>query len=273
MRAHPRLEREQNGTALFEGVTVLFLAQFYGVPLTLPQQVLIVFICILGGSVVAGWRSSALASGAGFQPAAYAVCRPVGRRDARGAFRLRGSAAADSLTTGASRALERSNRTPLRAMSTGEKDAAAVRLPPPLVYLLAIGMGVLLQWLLNPLEISLPLALHLGLTIAVVLLGAALVASAFGLFRSIGQDPAPWTTTPEVINTGVYRRTRNPMYVGLALIQLGIGIGLANGWIVALVPVVLATVYATAIRHEEAYLERKFGDGYLAYKRSVRRWF
>jgi len=39
----------QNGTALFEGVTVLFLAQFYGVVLTLSQQVMIVFICILGG--------------------------------------------------------------------------------------------------------------------------------------------------------------------------------------------------------------------------------
>lgn len=44
----------QNGTALFEGVTVLFLAQFYGVHLALPQQVLVVFICILGGIGTAG---------------------------------------------------------------------------------------------------------------------------------------------------------------------------------------------------------------------------
>jgi Na+/H+-dicarboxylate symporter len=44
----------QNGTALFEGVTVLFLAQFYGVQLTLAQQVLVVFICILGGVGTAG---------------------------------------------------------------------------------------------------------------------------------------------------------------------------------------------------------------------------
>ena len=44
----------QNGTALFEGVTVLFLAQFYGVELTLAQQVLVVFICILGGIGTAG---------------------------------------------------------------------------------------------------------------------------------------------------------------------------------------------------------------------------
>jgi DAACS family dicarboxylate/amino acid:cation (Na+ or H+) symporter len=44
----------QNGTALFEGVTVLFLAQFYGVELTFPQQVMVVLICILGGIGTAG---------------------------------------------------------------------------------------------------------------------------------------------------------------------------------------------------------------------------
>jgi len=44
----------QNGTALFEGMTVLFLAQFYGVPLTLAQQVTVVFICVLGGIGTAG---------------------------------------------------------------------------------------------------------------------------------------------------------------------------------------------------------------------------
>jgi DAACS family dicarboxylate/amino acid:cation (Na+ or H+) symporter len=44
----------QNGTALFEGVTVLFLAQFYAVPLTLTQQLMVVFICILGGIGTAG---------------------------------------------------------------------------------------------------------------------------------------------------------------------------------------------------------------------------
>ena len=43
----------------------------------------------------------------------------------------------------------------------------------------------------------------------------------------------------------------------VALLQIGIGVGLANGWILALVPVVLVIVYRTAIRHEEAYLERK----------------
>jgi len=50
----------QNGTALFEGVTVLFLAQFYGVTLTLAQQVTVVFICILGGIGTAGVPAGSL---------------------------------------------------------------------------------------------------------------------------------------------------------------------------------------------------------------------
>ena len=104
------------------------------------------------------------------------------------------------------------------------------------------------------------------------LTGVALMAGAIGLFKQSGQDPKPWKETPEIISTGIYKWSRNPMYVGMALLQLGIGLGLANGWMIALVPVVLLLVYRTVIRHEEAYLEGKFGDTYLAYKGSVRRW-
>jgi DAACS family dicarboxylate/amino acid:cation (Na+ or H+) symporter len=50
----------QNGTALFEGVTVLFLAQFFGIPLTLDQQALVMFVCILGGIGTAGVPAGSL---------------------------------------------------------------------------------------------------------------------------------------------------------------------------------------------------------------------
>ena len=54
--------------------------------------------------------------------------------------------------------------------------------------------------------------------------------------------------------------------------QAGLALALANGWLLALIPAALAVVYRTAVRHEEAYLEQKFGESYRAYKRSVRRW-
>ena len=157
-------------------------------------------------------------------------------------------------------------------MEGARRDAASVRLPPPLVYLGAVLAGVLGQWLLAPLSFPLGPGLRIGAAVLAAGLGLALIAAAIGLFRRSGQDPEPWKPTPEIVSSGVYRITRNPMYVGMALIQLGIGIGARNGWILLLVPVAVAVVYATAVRHEEAYLERKFGDAYLDYKRSVRRW-
>jgi protein-S-isoprenylcysteine O-methyltransferase Ste14 len=62
------------------------------------------------------------------------------------------------------------------------------------------------------------------------------------------------------------------MYVSMGLLQLSVGIALDNGWILAFLPIVLGIVYVIAIRHEESYLEAKFGEAYQSYKSSVRRW-
>jgi protein-S-isoprenylcysteine O-methyltransferase Ste14 len=152
-----------------------------------------------------------------------------------------------------------------------ENDGAAVRIPPPLVYLAALVVGGVLHYL-APLALDPGFAARVGGGAISALAGVGLMAAAMGLFRRTGQDPKPWKATPEIISSGIYTRTRNPMYVGMALLQLGIGIGWANGWILALIPPVLIIIYLTAIRHEEAYLEGKFGDSYLEYKNSVRRW-
>jgi len=156
-------------------------------------------------------------------------------------------------------------------MANEANDAAAVRIPPPLVFLAAVIAGAVLG-LVVPLRLPLSLGARIAATAVAGGLGLAFGIPAFGLMRSTGQNPAPWTTSPELLGGGVYRVTRNPMYVGMALLQTAIGLGAASGWIVLLVPVSLAVVYATAVRHEEAYLERKFGEPYLSYKRRVRRW-
>jgi len=157
-------------------------------------------------------------------------------------------------------------------MQSDKQDGAAVRLPPPLVYLGALVAGVLL----NKFVIALPIAFsqwfRIGAAGILASLGLASMVSAHRLFERTGQNPKPWKPTPEVIARGVYGLTRNPMYLGMALLQTAIGFGLANGWILLFVPVVLAIVYVTAIRHEEAYLEHKFGETYARYKASVRRW-
>jgi protein-S-isoprenylcysteine O-methyltransferase Ste14 len=157
-------------------------------------------------------------------------------------------------------------------MDEDGKDGAAVRIPPPLVYLAAVIVGVVAHAFVIPLPLGLSTGLRIALGAAAAVPALVLLAGAIGLFRRTGQDPKPWEPTPEIISTGIYRFTRNPMYIGLALIQVAIGVGLANGWIIILVPVVLGIIQATAIRPEEAYLQRKFGDEYTRYKASVRRW-
>ena len=157
-------------------------------------------------------------------------------------------------------------------MTAGDRDGASVRIPPPLVYLAAVVVGSVGDRYLFSLPLDLRGGLRFGAAAVAIALGIGVMAAAIGLFRKTGQDPKPWESTPEIISTGVYRFTRNPMYVGMALLQAGIGLALASAWVIVLVPVVLVVVYATAVRHEEAYLEEKFGAPYLRYKGSVRRW-
>lgn len=157
-------------------------------------------------------------------------------------------------------------------MEDSKKDGAAVRIAPPLVYLGGIVVGVILHAFMMPLPIGISPGLRIAAGVAAAVLGLVFAGGAIGLFRKTGQDPKPWESTPQIISTGIYRITRNPMYVGMALLQIAIGVGLANWWVIILVPIVLAIVYATAVRHEEHYLQRKFPDEYSRYKASVRRW-
>ena len=157
-------------------------------------------------------------------------------------------------------------------MTAVDRDGASVRIPPPLVYLAALIAGGLVHRYLFALSLDLPRGVRFAAAAVAAAIGFGVMAAAVGSFRRTGQVPAPWKTTPEIVSTGVYRVTRNPMYVGMALLQAAIGIGLLNGWIVLLILPVLAIIQIGAIRHEEAYLERKFADTYHEYRRSVRRW-
>ena len=156
--------------------------------------------------------------------------------------------------------------------SREDRDGAAVRFPPPFVPLIALALGVAVHALVWPLRLPFQGIARYGMAAVLVALGVGLMGLALKLFRRSGQDPAPWKSTPEVLATGVYKLTRNPMYLGMGLLQAGIGVALANGWVVAFVPLTWLAIYCVAIRHEEAYLERKFGRVYSDYKRTVRRW-
>jgi len=152
------------------------------------------------------------------------------------------------------------------------QSGAVVRFPPPIVHLIALAAGFGLRWGLGSLPNPIPGAERFIAAGALIVVGLVLMALAGGLFQKTGQDPRPWEPSPELIVEGIYRWTRNPMYLSMGLLQAGIGLAFANLWIVALVPVTWAAIYLIAIRPEEEYLETRFGTSYVEYKQRVRRW-
>jgi protein-S-isoprenylcysteine O-methyltransferase Ste14 len=155
-----------------------------------------------------------------------------------------------------------------------ESDAARVKVFPPGVPLVTIlaGLGLESLFPLGPGD-ALPDWARFGL-------GGALVAGAFGLIglpavltmRRTGQSENPYKPTTQIVESGPFRFTRNPMYLQMVLICLGAALLLANAWIVLLTPLCWAALDRLVVRPEETYLERKFGEPYRAYKRRVRRW-
>ena len=153
-----------------------------------------------------------------------------------------------------------------------DADAARVRVPPPLIFLTSIVCG----YLLDTYVVSAPLSLGPALSLSLVVITLApsvlvLTLALLGHLRS-GQNPEPWKTTPSILTTGVYRWTRNPMYLGMALGQLAIGFWFDSGWIIGFTAMSMACVHHFAIKLEEAYLLDKFGDEFASYMRQVRRW-
>jgi len=157
------------------------------------------------------------------------------------------------------------------ANAQSKHGGAKVGFPPPLVFLGLILSGAALQRWLGPLPLPVASPLRLAVGAAVALSGVALVLSARLWFLRTGQHPAPWRPSPELLVHGVYRRTRNPMYLGITTFQLGLGIATVNLWISALAPLALLIVHFLAVLPEESYLTEKFGEAYRRYITTTRR--
>jgi protein-S-isoprenylcysteine O-methyltransferase Ste14 len=153
-----------------------------------------------------------------------------------------------------------------------KQGGARVGFPPPFVFLGLIFCGVALQRWLEPLVFPLAPGLRLSAGLGAALCGIALVLNARLWFLRTGQHPAPWRPSPELLVQGIYRYTRNPMYLGITLFQCGLGVAIDNGWIVGLAPLALLIVHFIAVRPEEAYLSEKFGESYRDYTARVRRY-
>ena len=150
-------------------------------------------------------------------------------------------------------------------------DTAQVITRPPLAWGLAVIGGLALNWLV-PLPF-LPVDLPAGwLGAMVFVLALALFAWAIVTITSAGSNVPTNRPTTTIVESGPYRFTRNPIYLGMFLGLIGLAIAFDNLWLpMMLVPFALIIRYGVVDR-EEAYLERTFGDVYRGYRLRVRRW-
>jgi len=150
-------------------------------------------------------------------------------------------------------------------------DTANVVIRPPIAWAVAVLAGLALNWLM-PLPF-IPVAVPAGWLGAMVFaLALALFAWAIATITWAGTNVPTSLPTTTIVDTGPYRFTRNPIYVGMVLGLIGLAIAVNSLWLLlTLVPFALVIRYGVVAR-EEAYLERKFGDVYRRYRTRVGRW-
>jgi protein-S-isoprenylcysteine O-methyltransferase Ste14 len=155
-------------------------------------------------------------------------------------------------------------------MANDERDNLRIRIPPPLIYLAPLVSGLLLDRRFHVSFLPRSVARILGWAL---LSGGVLLA---GWFRQTMRDAdAPIRTdkpVPRLATGGPFRYTRNPGYLSLAMIYAGVAVRRNALWAILLLPAVLLVIQREVIGREERYLERTFGEEYLHYKTSVRRW-
>ncbi len=149
-------------------------------------------------------------------------------------------------------------------------DNPGVIARPPLLYGAALVVVIVLRWFWPMPIFAHSIALWLGLVILVP--GLGLAAWGRRTMQAAGTNVDPTLPTTAIATSGPFRFSRNPLYIALTLVHLGITLA-ANTWwgIIVLVPL-LIIMHRAVILREERYLEQKFGDSYKQYRFKVRRY-
>jgi protein-S-isoprenylcysteine O-methyltransferase Ste14 len=149
-----------------------------------------------------------------------------------------------------------------------------VRIPPPLLFALPLLTGFIVQHF-----VPTPIVNGVQPTRIIRMVGVAEIAIALGLFAwavstfvRLKTPVIPMRRARALVDEGPFRLTRNPMYLGFTVLYLGITFAANAFWPLVFLPEAIALTYLLAIRLEEAYLTREFGDAYTEYCSRVRRW-
>jgi protein-S-isoprenylcysteine O-methyltransferase Ste14 len=149
-------------------------------------------------------------------------------------------------------------------------DVPNVLIWPPLLYGVALGVGFLLQWIApRPIASS-----NAGHWVGGALLVSGVLLAIWGrrVMEQAGTSVNPTLPTTALVAIGPFRFSRNPLYVALTLMYVGLAL-LANAlWVLVLIAPALLIMHYGVIRREERYLEGKFPEAYREYRSRVRRY-
>lgn len=147
-----------------------------------------------------------------------------------------------------------------------------LKIPPPVIALSCMALAWVLTRLTPGWTYVLPA--RIPMAVILVLAGVSLTFSGFFAFRRANTTLNPHTPekSTSMVRSGPYRFTRNPMYLGLACVLLGVCTYLANPLTLVAVAAFIAYLTAFQIMPEERLLLKKFGAPYAQYTSSVRRW-
>ena len=151
-----------------------------------------------------------------------------------------------------------------------EPDHPGVITHPPFLYAGFAIAGVIINMFVGIELFAEPAQFWAGGGLIVV--GAILLFGGVTQFRRAGTNVPTHKPTMSIVTTGLYGLTRNPLYLGLSTIYVGIGIAIDNVFLLVFLAPLLMVMRYGVIGREEAYLERKFGEEYRAYCTRVRRW-
>jgi len=151
-----------------------------------------------------------------------------------------------------------------------DKKGPAVKTPPPLIFLTLLLIAYGFEQLL-PLNIGQSSTLHI-ISVSAIVIGLGIIIHVALMFWQAKTCIEPWKPTSAIITSGIYAYSRNPIYAGLCFVQIGLGLYLNSLWVLFSFLPAAMLISALVIKKEERYLESKFGEEYLSYKKRVRRW-
>lgn len=153
-----------------------------------------------------------------------------------------------------------------------QADSPGINIPPPLIYAVIFLAAVFIQK-----KISIDDHVFKNRIIPIIGILFILIAIYYSV-RSMNQfiqtknTIIPNKPAESLQTTGIYHSTRNPMYLSLMMIYLGLSCLIGNWWNIILLPLLFLIIQEYIIKKEEKYLVRRFGQEYIDYSHRVRRW-